>query len=367
MNSNSAPASVLVTGANGFLGYHVAVGALEAGYHVRATVRRQDSIDEISQEPTAQKYLANKALSFVLIPDYTKPGALFEVAKDCSFIIHLASPLPTQPGNLEVQAIACTKAAIEAAENTPSVKRIVFTSSTSALRPHERVDPSHPDNQKIAAGRGDEVPTITAESRNLNLPPVSDDASGFERYVVSKSSAQNYVEAYMAKSDPSFSVVNIMPGFVLGPDKLTRDKKNGLTGSNMIYRWIFEDFDWNAMLGIPPEVTVAMLGEVVSLRDTVEAHINALNTEKVPGKIRNFLLCTEGPDGPVFSDAEDILRRNLPEQVASGAIPFKGRKFDTIKHKFDASTTERDLLGRKHDSYEKMTVDTISWYISLPE
>ncbi|KAF2239410.1 NAD(P)-binding protein [Viridothelium virens] len=370
MGDNTATAPiVLVTGANGYIGYHVLAGALTAGYQVRAAVRRQEGIDAISKGPTAQKYISQGLLTFVLVPEYV-PGALDDALNDCSFIVHIASPLPLQPGNLVVQALAGTKTVLEAAEKTRSVQRVVITSSTAALRPYERLSPSHPDNEKIAAGRADEVATLTAETRTPDPGPVPEDASPSERYIPSKAAALRYTEEFMSQRNPHFDVVNIMPGFVLGPEELAFRKKEAFTGSNLIFGWLFEDFvDWNAFLGFPPDIPAAQLAEVVSLNDTVEAHVNALDIEKVkvPDKCRNFLLLADGPTGPTFADLEGIVKRNLPNEVKTGAIPFKGKKFGTLKHKFDAGATERDLLGHKFDSYEKMATETVAWYVRLPE
>lgn len=60
------------------------------------------------------------------------------------------------------------------------------------------------------------------------------------------------------------------------------------------------------------------------LDDVVEAHVNALDVENVPGSYRNFLLCSHAPGGPVMRDAVEIVRRELKWEVEEGRIPFKG-------------------------------------------
>ncbi|KAL9084293.1 MAG: hypothetical protein Q9165_008121 [Trypethelium subeluteriae] len=262
------------------------------------------------------------------------------------------------PGNLAAQAVAGTKAALEAAEQRSSVKRGVIASSTSALRPYTRTKPDDAVDKQVGSGEDDDVPFMTAESRNPTHH-VPDDAPPVERYVSSKSAAQNFVEGYVRKHNPRFSIVNIIPGNVIGPGELPRTKTEAFWGGNIVVSWLFQEVDWNTLFGFPEGKRFAFLPEAVSCRDTVDAHVNALDTEKVPGKLRNFLLCCEGPKGPVWADAEGIVRRNLPDLVDSGAIPFKGSDFDTIKHKFDAKDTESDLLGRKFDSYEKMVTEAV--------
>ena len=265
-------------------------------------------------------------MTFAIIPDNTKPGAYIEPAKDCSFIVHVASPLPTQPGDLSSQAIAGTKATLEAAEATSSIKRVVFTASTAVIHPFERTLAEHPANQAIASGRSDEVPLLTAETKVPNQPPVSNDAPGAHRYINSKIAAHNLVREYAdnhKSAAAGFSIVNILPGYVFGPEELARTKPEAFKGSNIMLSWLFTDLDLSPLVGGKKE-DILLMSETVHLDDVVEGHVKALDTEKVPGQYRNFLLCSDSPTGPVVMDAADIVRRELPEEVAEGKIPFTG-------------------------------------------
>ena len=267
-------------------------------------------------------------MTFTLVPDNSKPGAYRESVKDCSYIIHVASPLATSPGDLEFQAVAGNKAILEAAEATPSVKRVVFTSSTASLRPFERLFMDHPANQAIMSGKGDEVPALTAETKVPTQPPVSVDAPGFKRYDNSKIAATNLVREYgdaHISEVGKFSIVNLMPGWILGPEELARNKQEAFKGSNLILSWLFSELSVGPLFGRPENEDVPLVSETVHLDDVVEAHVKALDIDKVPGKYRNFLLCSDSPTGPVMMDAEDIVRRELPQEVADGKIPFAGR------------------------------------------
>lgn len=214
---------------------------------------------------------------------------------------------------------------LEAAEATPSVKRVVFTASIDSLRPFERLFLKHPDNQALVSGHGDEVPPITAETRIPTQPPVSHDASGQHKYENSKIAATNLVHEYGATQNPRFSIVNLFPGWVLGPEELSRNKQEAFKGSNLILSWLFSELSLASMFGLPANEDVPMLQETVHLDDVVESHVKALDIEKVSGKYRNFLLCSHTPYGPVIMDAADIVRREFPQEVADGKIPFAGR------------------------------------------
>ncbi len=281
----------------------------------------------ISKSPSVQKHLSNGALTFALVPDNTKADAYHEPAKDCSFIIHVASPLATVPGDLVSPAVAGNKAILEAAEATPTIKRVIFTASTSSIRPFERLLLKHPANQAIMSGRDDEVPTLTAETEVPTQLPTSDDAPGFHRYINSKIAATNLVREYGAHrlAMTHFSIVNIMPGWILGPEELAQSKQEAFKGSNLILGWLFFELNLAPFLGLSPDEDAPLLSETVHLDDVVESHINALDTDKISGKYRNFLLCSDTPNGPKFMDAVDIVRKELPQEVSDGKIPLAGK------------------------------------------
>jgi hypothetical protein len=68
--------------------------ALNAGYHVRVSVRKENQIKTIKQHKLIASFDAKNLLEFVVIPDITADGAFDNVLKDVVFIEHIASPLP---------------------------------------------------------------------------------------------------------------------------------------------------------------------------------------------------------------------------------------------------------------------------------
>ena len=274
-------------------------------------------------------YIGSGALTFILVPDNTMLDAYLTAAENCIYIIHVASPLPTQLGNLVSQAVAGNMTILSAAEQTPSVKRVVFTGSTSSFRPFDRSLLRHPSNQAIAAG-GDaesEAETFTAETKVPTQPPIPDSAPGFHRYNNSKLASTNLVHAYGASTSGNrhFSIINLFPGWILGPEGLARTKAEALKGSNLVLGFLFYPLRLNPYFGLEHEEENApLLAESVHIDDVVEGHVKALDTEKVPGEYHNFLLNSDSPTGPVWVDAEGIVRRELREEVEEGLIPFAG-------------------------------------------
>src|SRR5260370_30778208 len=84
----SAPAKVLVTGANGYLAIWVVKKYLEAGYSVRGTVR---SLSKSAFLNDKFSHYGDR-LELVVVEDITKDGAFDEAVKGVDANAHTASP-----------------------------------------------------------------------------------------------------------------------------------------------------------------------------------------------------------------------------------------------------------------------------------
>jgi uncharacterized protein YbjT (DUF2867 family) len=80
-----------ITGANGHLGFRALVSALEAGYQVRAVVRRPAAAEQIKTAKTIQPYL-NK-IEIVFVQDLLQEGAYDDAVIGIDYILHIASPV----------------------------------------------------------------------------------------------------------------------------------------------------------------------------------------------------------------------------------------------------------------------------------
>jgi uncharacterized protein YbjT (DUF2867 family) len=79
-----------ITGSSGLLGYRVLATALEAGYMVRAAVRKTAQIDAIKAAPSMQPHLKN--VESLIIEDILAEGAYDEALKGVAYVLHVASP-----------------------------------------------------------------------------------------------------------------------------------------------------------------------------------------------------------------------------------------------------------------------------------
>lgn len=128
---------VLVTGASGYIATWIIKLLLEQGCTVHGTVRdpnKQKSVDPILQ-------IAKDAQQgeLKLFPaDLLQEGSFDQAMDGCEVVIHTASPFVIRGFNdaheaLIRPAVEGTRNVLEAANRTPSVKRVVLTSSVAAI------------------------------------------------------------------------------------------------------------------------------------------------------------------------------------------------------------------------------------------
>jgi dihydroflavonol-4-reductase len=128
----------LVTGATGFLGWHVARILCENGYRVRALCRPDSQLRELDVERVTG--------------DLRDPDSLNRAVEGCDLLFHVAADYrlwSRDPDALYQSNVAGTRNVLEAAERA-RVKRIVYTSTVGCI--------GIPDN-----GIGDEDTPVSAK------------------------------------------------------------------------------------------------------------------------------------------------------------------------------------------------------------
>jgi dihydroflavonol-4-reductase len=132
---------ILVTGANGFIGLHTVLHFLKRGYNLCATVRTQEQGEKVRQ--TLAKHADTSKLEFILA-DLTKDEGWDQAVAGCDFVLHVASPFPSEApkdeNELILPAREGTLRVLRAAQKG-GVKRVVLVSSVVAVTAgHERED-----------------------------------------------------------------------------------------------------------------------------------------------------------------------------------------------------------------------------------
>lgn len=259
---------IFITGTSGFIGSQVVDLALKEGYRARVSVRREAQIADIRSWYPGE---ANR-LDFVVIPDLTDVTALKSALAGVDYVIHVASPMPSKTAtdlqkDYVYPAVQNTTSLLDAAAETPTVKRIIITASVVSTIPQGGI--ANPD---VVASEG------TNRKWKINEDAANADVTGFDKYHISKLLAHratlDWVEAH--KGGVTFDVAAVLPSFVIGTD-LTQ-KGPAPQGVNAYF--------WHS-LGMEQPLFPPML---VDVRDVAAIHVRALKTNALtPGAVTEFI------------------------------------------------------------------------------
>jgi nucleoside-diphosphate-sugar epimerase len=122
---------VLITGASGFVGYHLILAALQKGYHVTAAVRPTSSIGHLASLPISYAYL-----------NYSDKATLERELQNgqYDFIVHNAGATRAKSAQEFFEANALhTKNLAESVAQTGSLQKFIFMSSLAAYGPKNAV------------------------------------------------------------------------------------------------------------------------------------------------------------------------------------------------------------------------------------
>jgi nucleoside-diphosphate-sugar epimerase len=240
---------VLVTGGSGFIGCHCILQLLEAGHHVRTTVRsleREATVRGMLKEGGAEP---GDRLS-LFVADLGLDEGWANAAAGCDYVLHVASPFPAgvpkREDDLVVPAREGTLRVLRAARDA-GAKRVVLTSSFAAI------GYGHPPR---------ETPFDETTWTNVDAGPAP--------YVKSKALAERAAWEFVAREGRALelSVVNPVAVFgpVLGPDFST--------SISMVKR---------LMDGRVPGSPQLYFG-VVDVRDVADLHLRAMTHPAAKGE-----------------------------------------------------------------------------------
>lgn len=263
--------TVLVTGASGFIAKHCAVDLINAGYHVRGTVRSLAKAGAVRE--TVGRHADAGKLEFCAA-DLLSDTGWREAMEGVVGVLHLASPFtleePRHPDDHVRPAVEGTLRVMKAAADV-GIPRFVQTSSTVAIiygHPHART----------AAFTEDDWTDI--------------DAPGVSSYARSKTLAERAARDFVVGERPPFHFATVNPGFVLGP---ALDADIGAS-VGLIRMFLKGKYPGVPRLRMP----------VVDVRDVARAHRLALQTGEPSGG--RYLAVSESPWMIEFARA---IRRRL--------------------------------------------------------
>lgn len=266
---------VLLTGISGFLGGHVALALLNAGYRVRGSLRSLDKSARVI-ETLRRAGADTSGLDFVAL-DLTSDEGWDAAMEGVSYLQHTASPfmlkMPRDRNELVGPAVAGTERAIGAALRA-GVERVVLTSSMAAIAyGHDKTG----------------QPQFTARDwTRLDGRPIN-------AYIESKTRAERRAWDLMDAAGRRDDLATINPSIIFGP---LLDDDPG-TSAILVKRLL------DGSIPAAPRIPIT----AVDVRDVAAAHVAAMTAPEAGGQ--RFAMALE----PIhLIDAARLLRQHFPQK-----------------------------------------------------
>ncbi|EIW53078.1 D-lactaldehyde dehydrogenase [Trametes versicolor FP-101664 SS1] len=274
----SSAATVLVTGANGYIGHWVVRTLLERGYSVRGTVRSETKAQELVGFVSRIIPQAKDRFNAVVVPDIAEAGAFDEAAKGLDGIIHTASPLATHTQVGDPQAYI--RPAVEGTLNIlksaakSDVKRVVVTSSMTAIISITALPRTYTEEDW-----NDSAVQIVEQQGRDALFVFMYDASK----TLAERAAWDFVKKH--KGEISFDLCTLLPTWVFGP--LAGEHVPEPTAlSNTPFHM------WRQLAEVPrPAAETMPWHNYVDVRDVADLHVRALEVAAAGGE---RIICSSG-------------------------------------------------------------------------
>lgn len=312
---------VCVTGGTGYIASRLIQALLQRGYRVRTTARNPDDRSKTGflwELPSATERLQ------VFKAELLEEGTFDDAVSGVHTVFHTACPVLYDPdGDPEVTmlnpALKGNMNVLRSCTKSPSVKRVVMTSSCSAVRyDYNRSQEDPPLNESAWSN-----PEYCRDYKNW--------------YALAKTVAEREASEYAARE--GLDLVVVCPSFVVGPALTSVPSSTVL----MIL----------GLLRVADEYPNRRIG-FVHIDDVVKAHLLAMEEPGAHGRY----ICSS--DVAHFRDIMSMLRTKYPKlQIqASRCSDMKG---DDIHHKLD--TTKIMELGlTQFKSLEQMYDDMLQYY-----
>lgn len=240
---------VLLTGVSGYLGGHVALQLLEAGFIVRGSVRDLKKSDKVRRTLAAAGADVSK-LEFVAL-DLMSDKGWPEAMEGVRYLQHIASPfvtsMPADKMELIRPAVEGTRRALEAAfasktaGSPAAIERVVLTSSMAAV--------------VYGHDKARMQPFTAADWTNL-------EGRGVNAYIESKARAERVAWEIAERHGRAKDLGTVNPGAILGP---LLDEDPG-TSVALVQRLL------NGTVPAAPDISFT----IIDVRDVAALHVAAM-------------------------------------------------------------------------------------------
>lgn len=317
---------VLVTGASGFVAGHCIGELLEHGYAVRGTVRDPSATGKVAHLAELAERTGG-SLEFVGATLESDRGWAEAVA-GCTYVLHVASPNPPQAPRNEDEvvrpAVDGTLRVLRAAAASGSVRRVVLTSSVSAV---------------VEGG--------DRQDRRVRTEEDWSDPEACAPYPKSKTLAERAAWTFVEDlpDDRRLELTTINPGLVLGP----LQHPVNTTSTQVIQLLLDRAYPACPQLGFAP----------VDVRDVAAAHRLAMTSPKAPG---NRYICAG--EHTWMQDMARLLADEFGPQgyrVPTGKLPnwllWTVARFDRT------ARLALDLVGREALVSSEKAMGELGWHM----
>ena len=317
---------VLLTGISGYIAMHCAKELLKRDYHINATVRNLDKVEDIKNALSALSLDVDKIQFFQA--DLLSDDNWEDAMAGCEYVMHVASPYPlNQPKDENV----LIKPAVEGTERVVSlaiknnVKKIVLTSSV------------------VAVSVGHTKKEYSEEDWSFADKPIA-------AYAKSKTLAEKKAWELIKNADTDTKLTVINPSGVIGPS-LTSE----ISSTQLIIAGLM-----NGKIPVNLPIHIGY----VDVRDVASAHIKAFENPNSDGE-RIILSNTE----LWHKDVSKILKEGgykapwltvsvpVAKFLANVVPALKGAKRFLGKDMVKNSTKAEDILGISYIDIKKSILD----------
>ncbi|WP_031481583.1 NAD-dependent epimerase/dehydratase family protein [Streptomyces bicolor] len=279
MGADGATA-VLVTGGSGFVGSHLVKRLLERGYDVHTTVR--GAAGAAKTRPLRELRDAHPGRLTLFEADLLTEGSFNEAMSGCRVVFHVASPFrmpeKIKDGRRDMvdPALLGTRNVLAAIERTPTVEKLILTSTVGAIF-------------------GDYADVLAMDDGVLS-----------ERYFNTTSTVENnpyhYAKTVAERAawdaeaaQGRWRMVSVNPGLILGPSLTPASE----SGSLFLLEELFKGYFFYGA----PDFSFT----TVDVREVADAHITAAENPDAKGR---YILAA--PTMTSFHDMARILRTRYP-------------------------------------------------------
>ncbi|KAI0357281.1 D-lactaldehyde dehydrogenase [Trametes cingulata] len=270
MPTISPPATVLVTGANGYIGLWVVRELLARGYAVRGTVRSAGKARALSEYVARTLSAAQERFKAFVVADITEVGAFDEAIKGADGVVHTASPVSPSLEDPEAYiqpAVEGTLGILKSALHS-DVKRVVITASIAGVASSAIAPPK----VYTEADWNDAAVRLVEEEGRKAPGMIKYDASK----VLAERAAWNFMKEH--EGEARFDLCMINASWVFGPladDTLSSPSAMSATPLHM----------YNMLFATPaPAERWPKYLNYVDVRDVTEILVKALEVEEAGGQ-----------------------------------------------------------------------------------